>query len=657
MLSASVIHLNCNNVWVDDNMVTHCHHCRAQFWSLLRKHHCRNCGNIFCHNCTSHNIVIPKFITDRPEPADYWNISYYIYPSKPIEERVCDACFQLIQYKKQSYSVLTTIMENPPNIDYITKTPDYDQQIKSHYYDHLRNIQYYLPDHVYNITDIKLINVNSHLFSKHSKYLVHLLKITIWNDKSLANIIAIINHDQIHTCEKMFCTRTCQEQLSCDDCVNILYSCKSDKNRLPGKIVSFLFQIINASPDQVILCHLLFFCTLLAETSNNDILEKVSELLSRSTRIIYQTYWILRNSLAMVKSINNTHYFLRLIETELLTKMSLEYTFFSGIIENLDKVRPYLEKYFVDNGPICLPYQPDVQLISVDLDSIIIKNSCTRPTIITFTGSNGKEIRLLFKRESIINDMTVLNLMTLCDIILKENLSDNFDVIVYPAIQLTNQGGMIEIVQNAETVYAISRTESILQYIIRKNNDRVIGDVLDRYMFSLVAYTLHNYFIGLGDRHLQNIMITDDGAIFHIDFGFIMGQDAHSLTTNTVKINANMIDAIGGSEGERYRKYLDLCASGVVILRKYHNMFHILLSQNPDVDTNVVSKFVLSRFQPRQTDNVLIEELISVIRQSNEAYSHYIMDFLHYHTQEKTVQTGLVNIFQQALGALNFTYY
>jgi len=55
----------------EDNTV--CTRCRAEFGTFLRKHHCRNCGRVFCYKCSSKNMTLPWYSIQEPV-------------------RVCDGC-------------------------------------------------------------------------------------------------------------------------------------------------------------------------------------------------------------------------------------------------------------------------------------------------------------------------------------------------------------------------------------------------------------------------------------------------------------------------------------------------------------------------------------------------------------------------------------
>ncbi|XP_076326445.1 hepatocyte growth factor-regulated tyrosine kinase substrate-like isoform X2 [Tachypleus tridentatus] len=58
--------------WADGDC---CHRCRVQFTVVQRKHHCRNCGQIFCGKCSSRTSAIPRFGIEK-------------------EVRVCEACWE-----------------------------------------------------------------------------------------------------------------------------------------------------------------------------------------------------------------------------------------------------------------------------------------------------------------------------------------------------------------------------------------------------------------------------------------------------------------------------------------------------------------------------------------------------------------------------------
>eukprot|EP00598_Pedospumella_elongata_P001530 CAMPEP_0184979828 /NCGR_PEP_ID=MMETSP1098-20130426/9940_1 /TAXON_ID=89044 /ORGANISM="Spumella elongata, Strain CCAP 955/1" /LENGTH=319 /DNA_ID=CAMNT_0027503161 /DNA_START=63 /DNA_END=1022 /DNA_ORIENTATION=+ len=57
----------CNEVflWELDKEVTYCRDCRRTFSMSLRRHHCRNCGGIYCDECSLSNAEIRGVKVDR----------------------------------------------------------------------------------------------------------------------------------------------------------------------------------------------------------------------------------------------------------------------------------------------------------------------------------------------------------------------------------------------------------------------------------------------------------------------------------------------------------------------------------------------------------------------------------------------------------------
>ena len=72
--------------WVPDSERDKCALCNKEFTTLRRKHHCRQCGDIFCDDCSKGKKVVAK-------PAR--NASKTVSTDKP--ERVCKTCQGLVQ--------------------------------------------------------------------------------------------------------------------------------------------------------------------------------------------------------------------------------------------------------------------------------------------------------------------------------------------------------------------------------------------------------------------------------------------------------------------------------------------------------------------------------------------------------------------------------
>lgn len=54
---------------------------------------------------------------------------------------------------------------------------------------------------------------------------------------------------------------------------------------------------------------------------------------------------------------------------------------------------------------------------------------------------------------------------------------------------------------------------TLQKYILDKNRMGVVGEIFDRFSSSMAGYSLVCYILALGDRHKNNIMIRDDGAL------------------------------------------------------------------------------------------------------------------------------------------------
>lgn len=81
-------------LWVPNHAVSYCMGCDAKFWIGRRKHHCRNCGHIFCGQCSNQAMPIPNEHLDQPV-------------------RVCSTCYNSLQFRCRQQIVSCEKMPKP----------------------------------------------------------------------------------------------------------------------------------------------------------------------------------------------------------------------------------------------------------------------------------------------------------------------------------------------------------------------------------------------------------------------------------------------------------------------------------------------------------------------------------------------------------------
>lgn len=131
-----------------------------------------------------------------------------------------------------------------------------------------------------------------------------------------------------------------------------------------------------------------------------------------------------------------------------------------------------------------------------------------------------KTVKFIYKPENLIRDSFVTKFLVFVRRILSLADFDQDDLEVYNVIPVDANTGFIEMLYGKPW----EETDSVSDYLVRNTKCNQ-----DAYKSSVVAWTVLAYIIGFGDRHKENIMITDSGHFAHIDFGFIFGDDPHKL--------------------------------------------------------------------------------------------------------------------------------
>ncbi len=160
---------------------------------------------------------------------------------------------------------------------------------------------------------------------------------------------------------------------------------------------------------------------------------------------------------------------------------------------------------------------------------------------------------------------------------------------------------------------------------------------MDTYVKSCAGYCVITFILGVGDRHLDNLLITRRGNLFHIDFGYILGRDPKVLPP-PMKLSREMIEAFGpgGGTSEHYTQFKKECYTAYLSLRRHSNLllnlFSLMVDASvPDIalEPDKTVKKVQEKFKLELEDEAAVGFLETVIDDSAAAVMPAIVDRMH----------------------------
>lgn len=297
---------------------------------------------------------------------------------------------------------------------------------------------------------------------------------------------------------------------------------------------------------------------------------------------------------------------------------------------------------------IPIPLDPNLCLIRVDESKSFCIKSAKSPFVISCELFDKRTRETLVKRymfktgDDLRQDQLIIQFISLMDGLFKSYGLD-LKLTPYKVLAASTGDGFVEFVSDSSTLSSIlsSHNNDLLAYFrsLRPRSDNQLGvdpSLLDTFARSCAGYCAITYILGIGDRHMDNLLITTDGRLFHVDFGFILGRDPKPFPP-PMKLCREMVEAMGGANSIYYRSFVSKCTQAFLIMRRHATLLVSLLYLAADAnlkdmreqDPTMAILKVQKRLMPEVSDEVAEQQMINLINESTNALFPVVMEKLH----------------------------
>ncbi|XP_020914528.1 phosphatidylinositol 4,5-bisphosphate 3-kinase catalytic subunit beta isoform [Exaiptasia diaphana] len=172
------------------------------------------------------------------------------------------------------------------------------------------------------------------------------------------------------------------------------------------------------------------------------------------------------------------------------------------------------------------PLDPSFRLRQLKIDKCKFMDSKMKPLWLNFDNFDelGGPVKIIFKSgDDLRQDMLTLQLIRVMDRLWKQNGLD-LEMIPYGCLCTGNNVGLIQVVDNSETLAKIQKKQSgaisgafgktcLWDWLSQCNEKEQMEEVTRKFTLSCAGYCVATYVLGIGDRHSDNIMVTKTGQV------------------------------------------------------------------------------------------------------------------------------------------------
>lgn len=589
-------------IWVPNAKADRCYMCTTEFSLMVRRHHCRSCGQVFCGNCCFQFQSLPAYL-----PRIHTSFC------DRRKHRVCNACDVDIKRVKRGRTLILIMSLLPVDIVDFESMRSVCMKWKTSADSILavfKALQFKISCQTWSGVERRILKTHWRSFAGHSRLMV----------QSIRGLCGIVDLGEIarfykdrratHSCAKLYCLTPCSQSFNPYDLLELTCAFPAQQIIECAEMEAWIGTRFNSLD----LSWTRLFLPFILQSGYTQAMQRViaNNILPLASTDLHTAFALYFECLFLSSSEHRYKAYYRSLLDRFVSMVD------KRIRDDLDASERFLYALKTpDNVTDCdfngarLPFAPHVTVKAVHTCNIVRLSTHTSPWIVPIETSEGP-MRLLIKHDDLRKDRFVMNIVRILNMIVGTSLK------TYHVLPITATYGMLQMLPECMSLFEINKITTLANYVVKHNKHRTVNEIRQVFIKSCASNCVLGYMLGVGDRNLGNILVCEDGTLVHIDFSYILGTDPKLTQLTEMRITPGMVDLLGGNDSDEYQQMKELCTELYSALKMYtyfwYTLLNTLTTAEPPIyphyeDTLSVQLHVEQRLMPHATS----EEVAMVI--------------------------------------------